>query len=643
MRIGSLVEPRHPEAALPTAAVLFLTGSVIATVLSLLDPPHGGAWRTAVVVLVPVLLLATGLFLLTARARRSTRALVLGPLVGLVAIAATDLATHDAGITGQVFFCLPVLYAAAQLRVGAAALVTAVAVALDLAVSLALLPTGEALVAALDVGTVLVALTVVILLKSRRHEMAVAELERHRHRLLHQATHDALTGLPSRTLFHDRLRESLGPAVPPVPAASSPSGAPTATPSGAGERRTAAAPASIAVLLCDLDGFKQVNDTLGHRAGDELLVAVAARLRAEVRAGDVVARLGGDEFGILLLPGDEGGACFVADRVLAAFAQPVEVAGQRVHVGASIGITLAVPCAGDVPATGGETLLREADVAMYEAKAAGRGTRVVFAPAMLAAQVAEASLTQDLHGAVGRGEVVVEYQPVVDLTTGRVDGVEALCRWEHPVHGRISPATFVPLAERSGLIDEIGAFVLTAALRDAEVWAVAEGRDVSVGVNVSAHQLTGGKILAAVPSGRRGRTQLLLEVTESTLVRADVLPVLDELRRRGVRVAMDDFGTGQSSIAALRVMPVDVLKLDRAFTVDIATDARAAGIVRAVAAMAHELGLPMVAEGIETTAQHHALRDIGCGLGQGFLLARPMDAAATGAFLTRSPLLVGAR
>ncbi|WP_129336536.1 putative bifunctional diguanylate cyclase/phosphodiesterase [Cellulomonas endophytica] len=626
MRIGGLVEPRDAGGAGPTAGTLLALGAVVSAAFAALEPPPG---RLAHVVVwaVPVLLLAASAVLLSHRGRRSRRLLALTPLIGVVTVFALALTTQDATLTGHIFFVFPVLYGAAVLRARAARLVAGTAVVLDATLSFTLREPVAAFVDTLYMTTTLVALTVVLVRRGDRQDATVAELERHRERLAHQATHDALTGLPNRVLLHERLRTAL--ADPGRAAAAASPTAPGSTAPG-GERRGAAGPRDeVAVLLCDLDGFKAVNDRLGHRAGDELLVAVAHRLRAQVRGSDVVARLGGDEFALVLPGTDEAGALAVADRLLGALADPLPAAGQLVHVGASIGITTAAAGAGVL----GDALVREADVAMYEAKAGGRGTRVLFVPAMLEAHAAEAALVQDLHGAVDRGEIVVEYQPVVDLATGRTDGLEALARWEHPRLGRVRPDVFIPLAERSGLIGEIGLHVLQEATSRATAWAASAARFVSVGVNVSAHQLTDRRLLDAIPTGTTATTQLLLEVTESTLVRPDVVPVLDELRRRGVRIAMDDFGVGQSSIAALRTMPVDVLKLDRAFTVDIASDPRAAAVVRAVAVMARELGLPLVAEGIETPHQRQALLDVGCPFGQGFLLARPMSASATATHL----------
>ena len=607
------------------AGALVTVGAVVTAVAAVVSPPRTGPLAHGVALAVPVLLVATGVLLLTSRGRRSSPLLTLIPLGALLAIAGLDIATQDATVSGHIFFCCPVLYAASQLRTGAAVLTTVAAVALDALVAFTLTPPHRALTDVAYMTTALVAITIILVSKGRRHDAIVAELHRREEALTRQATHDVLTGLPNRMLFHQRVRQALNlhaherPQTPPEV-----------------EHRQVLRPHGIGVLFCDLDGFKAVNDSLGHRAGDELLLTVADRLRSSLRQQDVVARLGGDEFAVLIHDADRTGARAVADRLLAALAVPVPVAGQHVHVGVSIGITLAGPGARDV-----DTLVREADVAMYEAKAGGRGRAVFFEPAMLAAQVESASLLQDLHGAVSRGELSVHYQPVVDLTTGAVDGLEALARWAHPRRGSVSPATFIPLAEQAGLIDEIGAYVLAEVSRDVERFAAAAGRQVSVGVNVSASQLASATILDAVPTGRTESMQLLLEVTESTLVRADVVPVLEELRRRGVRIAMDDFGVGRSSIAALRLMPVDVVKLDSAFTADIVTDPRAAAVVRAVAVMTHELDLALVAEGIETTEQRDALMSIGCRYGQGYLVARPMSATATCDHLRRGPVLAG--
>jgi diguanylate cyclase (GGDEF)-like protein len=616
MDIRTHFEPRDPAVAAPVAAALVTFGAAVSAVATAVEPPGGGALARAVAVAVPVLLLLAGVALFFARRRRPSWTLTLVPLGGLLAIAALDLSTDATKAVGPLFYCCPVLYAASQLRTGAAVLTTAVAAAMDLVVAFALIPPGQSLTDVLYLGTTMVTLALVLIRQGRRHDAIVRELQEGRAALSREAATDGLTGLPNRVLFHRRVHEALASA-------------PAIRPGVRETERREAVGQGIAVLFCDLDGFKAVNDRLGHRAGDELLVAIAGRLRSHLRVDDVVARLGGDEFAVLVHDTDARGARAVGDRLLAAFTEAVPIGQQRVHVGVSIGIALAAPGTGaDV-----DSLVREADVAMYEAKANGRGRCVVFAPAMLAAQVEQASLLEDLHGAVARGEITVAYQPVVDLQTGAVDGLEALARWTHPRRGAVSPATFIPVAERSGLIDEIGAHVLAEVNRDAASFAAAAGRQVSVGVNVAARQLTGTGILDLIPTGRTEFMQLLVEVTESTLVRPDAVPVLQELRRRGVRIAMDDFGVGQSSIAALRLMPVDVIKLDRGFTQDITTDPRAAAVVRAMTTMADDLDLPLVAEGIETTEQLASLTGVGGRYGQGYLLARPMSARATCEYL----------
>ncbi|WP_298460569.1 bifunctional diguanylate cyclase/phosphodiesterase [uncultured Cellulomonas sp.] len=641
MDIRRHVEPRDAVVAARTAGALVVIGAAVTAVVAVVGRVGGGTGggRGGVATIaLPVLLLVTGLVLLSRWGPRSWLLLALAPLVGLGAIAAMDLGTHDATAAGHIFFCYPVLYAASHLRTGAAAVVTAAAVAADAVVAFHVSPPDRALTDVLYMTTTLVVIAVILVGKGRRHDVIVHELRRGERALTRQATHDALTGLPNRVLFHERLRCALAGGGRPGPATRPPAPAdgpgrpqcPAPGPDPTHDRRASRRSSGVAVLFCDLDGFKAVNDSLGHRAGDELLRVVAQRLRDGVRDVDLVARLGGDEFAVLLRDVDQDAARAVADRVLAAVADAVPVAGEHVHVGISIGIALGSCGVGaDVDA-----LIREADVAMYEAKAAGRGRHVLFTPQMLAAQVEQASLVQDLHGAVSRGELFVEYQPVVDLGTGLADGIEALARWAHPRRGLVPPATFIPLAEKAGLAGEVGAFVLATAQRDARAFAASAGRQVSIGVNVSARQLADGGILEHIEAGRTEALQLLVEVTETTLLRADVIPVLEELRRRDVRVAMDDFGVGRSSIAALRLMPVDAIKLDRAFTVDVSWDPRAAAVVRAVSTMARELELSLVAEGIETVEQHEALTGLGCRLGQGYLLARPMGAPALCDYLT---------
>jgi diguanylate cyclase (GGDEF)-like protein len=451
---------------------------------------------------------------------------------------------------------------------------------------------------------------------------------RHRESELRQlAGYDPLTGLPNRSLF--RAQVELALSTPNSPGSG-----------GDGGRRSSVASRSAAVLFCDLDGFKAVNDSHGHQSGDELLVAVTRRLSSCMRAGDVVSRLGGDEFAILLPHADQAAALAVADRLVTVVAEAFVLRDHVAHVGVSVGVVIADGAGG----SGGtaddvDRLLRNADIAMYEAKAAGRGRFMLFGPEMLESHLDRATLTQDLHGAVERGEFFVEYQPVVTLRTGEIDGFEALARWAHPVRGLIPPSTFVPLAESAGLIREIGRFVHGEAMRAASRFAAVAGRPLSIAVNVSARQLDDEELLDRISAGAPDGVQVIVEVTESTLVQHNAMAALEMLRARGVRIAMDDFGVGQSSISTLRLMPIDIIKLDRSFTVDITTDPRAAGIVRAVATMTDELGLALVAEGIETLDQLECLRRLGCQLGQGYHIARPRSPERTRAALAEASLL----
>jgi diguanylate cyclase (GGDEF)-like protein/PAS domain S-box-containing protein len=410
----------------------------------------------------------------------------------------------------------------------------------------------------------------------------------------HMALHDALTGLPNRALFRDRLGQAIA--------------------------QTARTHTPFAVLMCDLDRFKAINDSLGHPAGDILLRVVADRMRAALRPYDTVARLGGDEFAIVLSHLDE--PCFaasVADKLITAISKPIDLDGQTVEVGISVGFAVATERDVDP-----DELFKRADIALYEAKAAGRATFRMFCPNAGVRVATRSQLGLDMKDALRRGEFHLAYQPVIDAETGAVVSFEALMRWRHPIRGEIPPGEFIPLAEETGLIVSLGTWALREACREAMGWPDA----VRVGVNVSAVQFRGGleeAVLSALAETRLPANRLKLEVTESVLMRdADgVLACLHRLRALGVLVALDDFGTGYSSLSYLRRFPFDKIKIDRAFIRDIA-DPEAAAIVRAVVSIGERLGMGIVAEGVETVEQLELVRREGCAQVQGFLFSKPL-------------------
>jgi diguanylate cyclase (GGDEF)-like protein/PAS domain S-box-containing protein len=432
------------------------------------------------------------------------------------------------------------------------------------------------------------------------------ELER---QLTHQAFHDPLTGLANRSLFRDRVRHAL-----------------------ALRTRTRQ---PLAVLFLDLDGFKAVNDSLGHAVGDRLLGSVAGRLQSVVRPGDTVARLGGDEFAVLLedLDGPHV-AQQVAQRFIDELQNAIQLDGHEVFVGASLGLALAGP---DDDA---DVLLRNADLAMYRAKTLGKGRCEVFEPDMHAAALHRMEVENDLRHAVVRGELRLHYQPVVELETGRVVGVEALLRWQHPVHGLVSPDAFIGVAEESGLIVPVGRWVLSEACRQVAKWQRATGLPLRLSVNISARQLQAPRLAEHVARTLRSTgvrpNDLVLEITESMLVddAERTIAKLHLLRELGVRLAIDDFGTGYSSLNYLRRLPVDVLKIDRSFVQGIGTESELAALTGAIVGIGRDLGLDTVAEGIEEQSQLDALRAMGCALGQGYLFAKALPADELADFLT---------
>src|SRR5215216_5796997 len=418
-------------------------------------------------------------------------------------------------------------------------------------------------------------------------------------RLQHDALHDALTKLPNRTLFLDRLEQALRRA------------------------RRRGPHSGAAVLFLDLDRFKIVNDSLGHHAGDLLLQAVALRLDAALRPGDTVARMGGDEFTVLLEDvTDPREATIVAERVLATLAAPFPVAGRELHVSGSIGIALAGPEAD--PAG----LIRDADVAMYRAKAEGKARHAVFDAHMHRHVLARLDLETDLRRAIEAGALQVHFQPIVRTTSGEVTGFEALCRWQ------VEPREFVAVAEETGLIVPLGRFVLREATRRAAEWRTC------VSVNVSARQLGHPGFVhmveqALADTGARP-ADLRLEVTESAMTHdpETALRTLADLRSRvGVRAHLDDFGIGASSLRFLHRFPGDALKIDRSLVIEMLTDTGSNEIVKAIVGLAHNLGMEVVGEGVETAAHLEKLQVLGCELAQGFHLAAPLSGDAATALL----------
>jgi diguanylate cyclase (GGDEF)-like protein len=446
---------------------------------------------------------------------------------------------------------------------------------------------------------------------------AMAErLVESRRQLAHRAFHDELTELPNRALFLEHTGQALA------------------------RRKAPNAAGRLAVLFVDLDDFKAVNDGLGHAAGDELLIQVGRRLRTWLRPTDLVARLGGDEFGVLLedLAG-EAEAASAAERLRLALAVPLSVAGRELRVRASVGIAVATP---EVTA---DDLMRDADVAMYAAKGDGKDAQRAYDPRMHATMLDRLALEQDLRGALERRELTLAYEPIVRLDSGAVTGMEALLRWRHARRGAVSPAEFVPVAERTGLIVPLGRWVLEQAC--ARAVAVNERHPelpaLSMSVNVSLGQLRDPSFVDMVAEtlARTGLAgdRLVLEITESLLMTdvAATVSTLSALRERGVRIAVDDFGTGYSSLSYLRHFPIDILKIDRTF-VDSVAEAQSADetLVRAIIGLGRTLGLATVAEGIERAEQRAELAALGCELGQGYHFARPLDPEALEAFLAES-------
>jgi diguanylate cyclase (GGDEF)-like protein len=462
----------------------------------------------------------------------------------------------------------------------------------------------------LAIGSVVSALLfALILVLARSRERALGMVYEKTGQLRHQALHDALTGLPNRVLALDRAQQMLARA------------------------RRQQIP--VAALYVDIDGFKHVNDTFGHAAGDELLQTVAARLTTVVREGDTAARLGGDEF-VVLLEGSalDAGPELVAERLLDVLREPYDLShklGRQLSISASIGIASGARESAD-------ELLRDADLALYRAKAEGRNRYVLFQASMQTASHDRLTLEMDLAEALELRQLFLLYQPIFDLHSERVIGLEALIRWRHPTRGVLSPDQFIPIAEDSGLIVPIGRWALEQACRQASIWH-RRGRGIGISVNVSARQLDADDLIEdlrrILEDTGLDPTTLTLEVTETTLMRdaratAKRLALLKQL---GVRIAIDDFGTGYSSLAYLRQFPADALKIDCSFIEGIATSKESAALIHTLVQLGKALDVETLAEGIEEPAQLEALQHEQCDLGQGFLFSRPLDVGAVDDYL----------
>ena len=425
--------------------------------------------------------------------------------------------------------------------------------------------------------------------------------------LLHQALHDPLTGLPNRLLLLDRLSQAL--------------------------HRLARQPWTVGVIHLDVDRFKVINDSLGHPVGDQLLVALATRLAGLIRPGDTLARIGGDEFVVLCegLSGQDE-AVMVADRICATTAEPLEWDGGQVVISVSAGIALTAS-ASTMP----DSLLHDADAAMHRAKIEGRARSAVFAESMRVRAIGRLDTEMTLRQSIVDGDLRLHYQPIVNLVDGRVLGHEALVRWQHPTRGLLGPDQFIPIAEETGLIVSLGAWVLREACKQAKQFQTRDPMwsQLTMSVNLSGGQLGQRDLVELIASAHQDADlspeHLQLEMTESVLMddAANTITILQSLKDLGVLLGVDDFGTGYSSLAYLKRFPVDVLKIDRSFVSGLDRDLEDSAIVAAVVSLADTLGLITIAEGVETGLQRDILIGLGCARAQGFLFARPMAVPLT--------------
>ena len=431
--------------------------------------------------------------------------------------------------------------------------------------------------------------------------------------LSHQAFHDPLTDLANRALLLDRVEHAF---------------------------RSEHSP--FGVLFLDLDNFKLVNDSLGHAVGDELLMGVAARLRTCLRPTDTAARLGGDEFALLLedtrTPSE---AIEIAARVIRALSEPFVINGRESFTQTSIGIAMSTL----VDTT--DELLRNADIAMYQAKERGKGTHIVFEPSMHEAALERSELESELRAALPRDELVLHYQPIVELASGRIMGLEALVRWNHPERGLLGPTRFIEIAEENGLINPIGEWVLDKACQQLGTWQrqFPQNGELAMATNLSGRQLESPKIIDQILDASRDAaiapSSLMLEITETVMMKdaRQSAEMLTELRKLGARVAIDDFGMGYSSLHYLHNFPIDLLKVAKPFVDGVARYEQTAAFTKTIMDLCRTLGLAALAEGVESESQAEALRNLRCGLGQGFYLSRPLDTETATALLAQGSSL----
>lgn len=442
----------------------------------------------------------------------------------------------------------------------------------------------------------------------------ISERKQLQSQLLYLALHDPLTNLPNRVLFSDRLEAAL-------------------------KRAKEQAGYKFAVLFLDCDRFKNINDSLGHLAGDELLAALAGRLQKTISSNDTLARLGGDEFAVLLekIVGIEQ-AVQVAERILMALSTPFQLSRYEVFINASIGIALS-----ELEDNKAEYLLRDADTAMYRAKALGKGRYHVFDREMHQQAFQFLQLENDLRRAVERQEFVVCYQPIISLKTGKISGFESLVRWQHPVRGFVSPAEFIPIAEEIGLITDIDTWVLQESCRQLCVWQESMNDGLTVSVNLSARLFSQHDLIAKIdqiiqqyPVNPRN---LKMEITESAIMenRESAKAILKQLKVREIQLSIDDFGTGYSSLSYLQDFPVDALKIDQSFVRRLNGNIENSGLVPAIVSIAHNLGMSAVAEGVEPPEQLAQLKHLDCDFGQGYLFSRPLEKDSASALLAAVP------